>query len=162
MKNNVSKFLAFVCVVAMIACAGCGGRSQVSGKVVFSDGTPLTYGTVNFTNNEVACKGQIEKDGTFKMRTFKPGDGVPPGTYKVFITDTTQFGDTGATVKTANATDKGSEAVGYSVIGKSTNTIPQVYANPDQSPFEPVTVKGTIKNLTLAIEAEAPASTSGE
>ena len=162
MKNNVSKLLAFVCVVAMIACAGCGGRSQVSGKVVFSDGTPLTYGTVNFTNNEVACKGQIEKDGTFKMRTFKPGDGVPAGTYKVFITDTLQFGEAAATAKTGNAEDKGAEAVEYSVIGKSTNTVPNEYSVPELSPFEPVTVKGTIKNLTLTIEASAPAAAPGE
>ena len=162
MKNNVSKLLAFVCVVAMIACAGCGGRSQVSGKVVFSDGTPLTYGTVNFTNNEVACKGQIEKDGTFKMRTFKPGDGVPAGTYKVFITDTLQFGDAAATATTGNAEDKGAEAVEYSIIGKSTNTVPNEYSVPELSPFEPVTVKGTIKNLTLTIEASAPAAAPGE
>lgn len=162
MKNNVSKLLAFVCVVAMIACAGCGGRSQVSGKVVFSDGTPLTYGTVNFTNNEVACKGQIEKDGTFKMRTFKPGDGVPAGTYKVFITDTLQFGEAAGTAKTGNSTDKNSEAVEYSLIGKSTNTVPNEYSVPELSPFEPVTVKGTIKNLTLTIEASAPAAAPGE
>ena len=162
MKNNVSKLLAFVCVVAMIACAGCGGRSQVSGKVVFSDGTPLTYGTVNFTNNEVVCKGQIEKDGTFKMRTFKPGDGVPAGTYKVFITDTLQFGDAAATATTGNAEDKNAEKVEYSIIGKSTNTVPNEYSVPELSPFEPVTVKGTIKNLTLTIEASAPAAAPGE
>ena len=162
MKNNVSKLLAFVCVVAMIACAGCGGRSQVSGKVVFSDGTPLTYGTVNFTNNEVACKGQIEKDGTFKMRTFKPGDGVPAGTYKVFITDTLQFGDAAAPATTGNAADKNAEKVEYSIIGKSTNTVPNEYSVPELSPFEPVTVKGTIKNLTLTIEASAPAAAPGE
>ena len=162
MKNNVSKLLAFVCVVAMIACAGCGGRSQVSGKVVFSDGTPLTYGTVNFTNNEVACKGQIEKDGTFKMRTFKPGDGVPAGTYKVFITDTLQFGDAAATATTGNAEDKNAEKVEYSIIGKSTNTVPNEYSVPELSPFEPVTVQGTIKNLTLTIEASAPAAAPGE
>ena len=148
MKNNVSKLLAFVCVVAMVACAGCGGRSQVSGKVVFSDGTPLTYGTVNFTNNEVACKG--------------PGDGVPAGTYKVFITDTLQFGEPAATAKTANTTDKNSQAVEYSLIGKSTNTVPNEYSVPELSPFEPVTVKGTIKNLTLTIEASAPAAAPGE
>lgn len=153
MKNNVSKLLALFCAVVLVACAGCGGRSQVSGKVVFSDGTPLTVGTVNFTDGKVACKGQIESDGTFKMRTFKPGDGVPAGTYKVFITDTLQFGNSGRTVTTG----KDDDAASYEMIGKSTNMIPHIYSNPDESPFPQVTVKGSIKDLVLTIEADGPA-----
>ena len=50
----------------------------------------------------------------------------------------------------------------YSIIGKSTNTVPNEYSVPELSPFEPVTVKGTIKNLTLTIEASAPAAAPGE
>jgi hypothetical protein len=153
MKNNVSKLLACMSVLMLVACLGCGGRAQVHGKVVFSDGSPLTYGTVNFTSGETICKGQIEKDGTFKMRTFKPGDGVPPGTYKVYITDTLQFGEAGKTVETGT----GDDAVGFQVIGQASNTIPPAYSNPDQSPFPQVTVKGSVKDLVLTIESGAAA-----
>ena len=139
-------------VLMLVACLGCGGRAQVHGKVVFSDGSPLTYGTVNFTSGETICKGQIEKDGTFKMRTFKPGDGVPKGTYKVYITDTLQFGETGNTQTTGDDAD----AAVIEQIGVATNTIPLVYSNPDQSPFPQVTVKGSIKDLVLTIESSAP------
>ena len=76
--------------------------------------------------------------------------------------DTLQFGEAAATAKTGNAEDKGAEAVEYSIIGKSTNTVPNEYSVPELSPFEPVTVKGTIKNLTLTIEASAPAAAPGE
>ena len=158
MKNNVSKLLALFSVLLLVACVGCGGRSQVHGKVVFSDGSPLTYGTVNFTSGEVMCKGQIEKDGTFKMRTFKPGDGVPPGTYKVYITDTLQFGDSGQTVTTGNDEN----AASFSVIGQATNTVPYQYSSPDESPIPQVTVKGSIKDLTITIEGSAPEKAPGE
>ena len=152
MKSNVSKLLALFSVALLVACVGCGGRSQVHGKVVFSDGSPLTYGTVNFTNNDTLCKGEIQEDGSFKMRTFKPGDGVPPGTYKVYLTDTLRLGEgSGQTVKTR----VGDETVETQLLGVATNTLPPEYGNPDQSPFPQVTVKGSIKNLELKIEAAA-------
>ena len=173
MKNNVSKLLALFSVLLLVACVGCGGRAQVHGKVVFSDGSPLTYGTLVFANDttmckgsieedgtsgEVMCKGQIEKDGTFKMRTFKPGDGVPPGTYKVYITDTLQFGDTGKTVTTGSDEN----AAEFTVIGQASNTVPYQYSSPDESPIPQVTVKGSIKNLEIKIEGAAPEAAPGE
>ena len=155
MKNNVSKLLAFVCVVAMVACAGCGGRSQVSGKVVFSDGTPLTYGTVNFTNNEVACKGQIEKDGTFKMRTFKPGDGVPPGTYKIYLSNTTKFVESGKT----NKVKMGDQETVMPTMAQNISLVPSEYTNQDQSPLGEITVKGKMTK-DLLIDADPPEGAS--
>ena len=153
MKNNVSKLVALVGVFMLVACAGCGGRVQVSGTVKFSDGTPLTYGTLNFTDGKVMCKGQIEKDGTFKMRTFKPGDGVPPGTYQVYITDTLQFGDSGKSVKTGDTE--------VAIVGQATNTIPFEYSIPAQSPLGKITVTKSMKQ-DFVIEAAAPDSKPGD
>lgn len=153
MKNNVSKLVALVGVFMLVACAGCGGRVQVKGTVKFSDGTPLSYGTVNFTNDTTMCKGQIEKDGSFTMRTFKPGDGVPPGTYKVYITDTLQFGESGAKVKTGD--------VEMELIGKSSNTVPYEYADPDKSPLGTITVSKSM-NQDFVIEGSSPETKPGD
>ena len=154
MKKFASKLVALVGVVMLVACAGCGGRVQVSGKVTFSDGTPLTYGTINFANDTTMCKGQIESDGTYKMRTFKPGDGVPKGTYKVYITDTMQFGAGGREISTGDAS--------VTMIGQATNTVPDAYSNPDNSPWGTINVSSSMKNHDLVIEADAPATKPGE
>jgi len=143
------RLFSLLAVVALVAVAGCSGRAQVSGKVTFSDGTPLTCGVVNFTNDSTICKGDINReDGTFKMRTFKPGDGVPPGTYKVYLTQTSDFHDSGKTAQTGDAS--------YTVMGVATSTVPNKYGNPDESGLT-VTVKGSMK-YDITIEGVAPQS----
>ena len=64
---------------------GCGKNCSVSGKVTFPDGTPLTKGHVLFETDVFQAKGPIQPDGTYKMGSSTPGDGVPRGTYKVSI-----------------------------------------------------------------------------
>jgi hypothetical protein len=55
--------------------------------VKFFDGTPLGVGTVYLSNGLVMYQGAIQKDGTFSIEELKDGDGIPPGTYKVWIAD---------------------------------------------------------------------------
>ena len=68
---------------------GCGGTSNpVSGKVVFSDGTPLTAGWVVFETAEaprLSANGEIRPDGTFRLGMLKPGDGLPEGRYRAAV-----------------------------------------------------------------------------
>jgi prepilin-type N-terminal cleavage/methylation domain-containing protein len=49
----------------------------------------LTRGMVIFERVEggdpVTAQGAIQPDGTYQLGTSKPGDGVPPGKYKVLI-----------------------------------------------------------------------------
>ncbi|MDO5309736.1 MAG: hypothetical protein Q4G03_09665 [Planctomycetia bacterium] len=135
--------LLFACCLMLTLCAvGCG-KAQVTGKVFFSDGqTPLLCGTVNFVSEDTLCRGEIDKStGEFKMRTFKPGDGVPPGTYKVYITEAVAFGAGGVTTSTGEAS--------FQTIGTTDNLIDSKYMNPDSSGLT-VTVKGSMKyNITL-------------
>ncbi|QEG34749.1 hypothetical protein [Bythopirellula goksoeyrii] len=79
---------------------GCdnSGRVQVSGTVNFVDGE-VPQGEVSMirfeptsyqksTDGEVikGAYGYIQPDGSFRMTTLKPDDGVYPGTYKVCFT----------------------------------------------------------------------------
>ena len=65
---------------------GCGSGNTVTGKVTFSDGEPLTVGRVMFTNDSTTAFGDINAKGEYRMGTKKAGDGVPAGTYQVYIT----------------------------------------------------------------------------
>jgi hypothetical protein len=82
MKN----IMYLLCVVLLLS--GCNDSKQkLTGKVTFSDGEPLTVGTVVFSTSSFMSRAAIKPDGTFKVGTYKAGDGIPPGTYKVSIFD---------------------------------------------------------------------------
>jgi hypothetical protein len=87
--------LFLVSVLIVGSALGCGGRpgtAQVSGKVLYKDGSVPQGGVcvVQFVPTadspakiRKAASGQIEKDGSFVAFTRKPGDGVFVGKYKV-------------------------------------------------------------------------------
>lgn len=99
MKNNLS-LRAALCggFVAMLASVvGCGGGESlhpVTGKVVYTDGTPVTVGTVTFNNSakQVSASSPIGADGSFALKTGE-SKGAPEGEYKVVVTgDTETYG----------------------------------------------------------------------
>jgi hypothetical protein len=72
--------------------SGCGGEKlyPVEGKVRLKDGTPLTGGLVTFEMigdgpAKVCARGDIEQDGTFRLRTYTQDDGAMPGRYRVCV-----------------------------------------------------------------------------
>lgn len=80
----------------MLALVGCSGAQliPVSGTVVWEDGTPATEladGTVGFESvgqgRRISSVGAIDKSGKFTMMTESPGDGVPPGEYRVVVAE---------------------------------------------------------------------------
>jgi hypothetical protein len=72
----------FVCVCLI----GCGKNVSLRGKVLYEDSTPITVGTVNFTTGTHLSRGKIQPDGSYAMGTNKEKDGLPPGSYKIYIT----------------------------------------------------------------------------
>lgn len=68
-----------------ICCIGCGSEVRVSGKVRFPDGKPLSKGMVCFQSESHVARGEIKSDGSYKLGMEKPGSGVAPGTYQVYI-----------------------------------------------------------------------------
>ncbi len=80
------RFFAAVCVLALFAfISGCSSNSQVTGKVIFDDGTPLTTGEVRFESSGYLGSGQIQSDGTYTVGSKAEKDGIPKGSYQVSI-----------------------------------------------------------------------------
>ena len=75
-----------ICLFIVVA-IGCGkGFVGMSGRVTYSDtGEPLEKGTVAFTDGSILARGDIGKDGRYVIGSLAAGDGLPPGTYQVFI-----------------------------------------------------------------------------
>ncbi len=80
--------IAALCLVVN----GCGDKApklvEVTGKAIH-DSEPMIAGSVWFhpdPSNEVKSEASscvLQMDGSFTMRTYPFGDGVPPGKYKV-------------------------------------------------------------------------------
>jgi hypothetical protein len=77
----------------LLLCVGCGQNVTVIGKVTFEDdGSPLSQGMVIFQSGSVQSKAPIEADGSYQVGTLKTGDGIPRGTYQVYITGAVESG----------------------------------------------------------------------
>jgi len=82
------KFIFSVSLLFLFA-LGCGGKPGVRGTVVFSDDkTPLTAGVIVFANDKGIARGQIEENGKYVVGSTGANDGIAPGEYKVYLTDT--------------------------------------------------------------------------
>jgi hypothetical protein len=128
-----------VLAAGLVGVIGCGGRTthQVSGKVQYTDGSPISGGArvirlepTSDTTAEIrkVASGVIEQDGSFELFTQRPGDGVIAGKYKVTFT----------------VMDK-------PMGGKS--LIPLKYTTEDQTPFELV-VDDDKTGLTYELEKQ--------
>ena len=85
----LKKIIFSVSLLFLFALVGCGGKPGVRGTVVFSDDkTPLKAGVVNFVNEKGIARGQIEEDGKYVVGSTGANDGIAPGEYKVYLTDT--------------------------------------------------------------------------
>jgi len=71
----------------MLALGGCGVRTvPVEGKVLYR-GKPLEFGSVMFQPEKgPTARGTIQPDGTFRLSTYREGDGAIPGAHQGQIT----------------------------------------------------------------------------
>jgi hypothetical protein len=142
------------CLLWAVALAGCGGggaTSPVTG-VVTLDGKPLAGASIQFVPQGSGrdATGETDKDGAFVMSTFKPRDGVVPGTYKVVISPPTGTAD-----PTPHGSAEDAMAAASKPQTKKQSTgpaFPQKYSRPDQTPLtQEVPVKG---KLTFDLKSE--------
>jgi hypothetical protein len=85
--NRIASMLAVVWVLGSLAGCG-GGLSRVSGTVTLPDGKAMSGVFVTFSDSEkqIGASGTTDENGRYQLTTSTPGDGVPPGTYQVTVT----------------------------------------------------------------------------
>ncbi|MDO5554004.1 MAG: hypothetical protein Q4G68_09585 [Planctomycetia bacterium] len=85
MKKNVLKPVLCSFLLSLGLLTGCQPGAYVSGKVEFPDGKPLTLGTVCFQGDQVLARGDIMKDGSYKIKLTEDRSKIPYGLYRVSI-----------------------------------------------------------------------------
>jgi hypothetical protein len=81
----------FLLLVILAVLAGCSDSDKhrtypAAGVVQFSDGTPLTGGSVLCESpHGLAARATIGNDGSFKLWTYVDGDGAVAGKHRVAI-----------------------------------------------------------------------------
>ena len=102
-KDASIAWFAAACAVGL-SCptlAGCQPSGPTaypaSGRVVFSDKSPLTSGNIEFAPVEgeirTSARGMIEEDGSFRLSTFSEADGALAGRHRVLIIPGRQRGE---------------------------------------------------------------------
>jgi len=77
-------------IFVLFLATGCGSKNvQLGGTVTFDDGTPLTVGGVVFSTESFMASGNINSQGKYVMGSYSEKDGLPKGTYKVYIAGAT-------------------------------------------------------------------------
>jgi hypothetical protein len=91
-------FGALSVLLTSLALVGCSSAPPVEvpktvavkGKVLLPNGQPLTQGRLVLVPTDPSkqeANGQIGKDGSFALTSYKQGDGAVPGEYKIKIED---------------------------------------------------------------------------
>ena len=83
-------YLFFTCFLCLpLFAVGCSNHCSLKGKVIFADDqSPVTHGTINFVSDKGIARGAISDDGRYAVGSIKKNDGLPPGTYRVYLTET--------------------------------------------------------------------------
>ena len=90
------KHFIYILLFAALLLTGCSNHEKLSGKVVFSDGQPLTTGMVCFTDGSHMAWGRLRADGSYDVGSLSEKDGLPAGTYKVYISGASEIENNGA------------------------------------------------------------------
>jgi len=133
-KNlNPIKSLALTGVLSclMVCLTGCGSSVHTvpAGGILKIDGEPVTgaVATVKFypAGGGRSAMAHVKEDGTFQISYLKPGDGLPPGNYKVAVTAALTKTKAGVT-----------EEENFSGTGVKTKyLVPQEYTNTQTTPL---------------------------
>ena len=149
----------------LILLTGCGSNIKFGGRVTFSDDdSPLSGGTVCFQAGDFFARGEIDENGNYKLGTVTVSDGIPKGTYQVFLSSTEKIesveiaaispekGLAGGQVSTGRNPVDGSVTMGGRKI---TPQVALKYASPTTSGIQ-VIVDGKTKRYDFQVERFDP------
>ena len=78
--------MLFALSFSLLLLTGCDTNVGLKGKVIFSDDrSPVPTGIVCFEMDNFLARGIINPDGTFVVGSLKAKDGLPKGTYRVYV-----------------------------------------------------------------------------
>lgn len=92
--NQLQNLFVIATVAALLVSPGCGGQKRVkvypAAGTVTIDGKPVGPAKIVLQPESLEAKipaatGAIGSDGTFKLHTYKEGDGVAEGKYNVVV-----------------------------------------------------------------------------
>ena len=91
--HRIVKYGIILCAVLILGCGRGGAKMvQVVGKVTYRGGACPGPGTVMLAPYEVTggsglrpASAEFGDDGAFAVRSFRPGDGLKPGRYRITI-----------------------------------------------------------------------------
>ena len=78
----------FLIAVFSVFLVGCSDRVAVTGKVTYPDDSPVQIGEVAFSDGRLVYRGNIDKNGGYKLGGVYEGDGISPGKYEVYLMGT--------------------------------------------------------------------------
>ncbi|MDR1924285.1 MAG: carboxypeptidase-like regulatory domain-containing protein [Planctomycetaceae bacterium] len=84
----LKKTLLICVVLFLFANTGCSGNIKVSGRVTFTDGEPVNFGTVCFETEKNTYTGRLDDNGNYSVGDRKDGAGIPAGEYVVWLSGT--------------------------------------------------------------------------
>ena len=71
---------------------GCSDNVSLKGKVIYSDDkSPVPIGTICFETDTFMARGDLKPDGTYTAGSLNKSDGLPRGTYRVYVADARKF-----------------------------------------------------------------------
>lgn len=95
LNTNVRALVVSLVVLAALtfSCGGCFKSKfvHVTGKVTYADGAPLTRGQICFTDGYNLGRGDLDENGEYSLRMFRKNDGIPRGSYQVYIASALRF-----------------------------------------------------------------------
>ncbi|QEG21109.1 hypothetical protein [Mariniblastus fucicola] len=135
-----------------ICSTGClsGEKLEKAGGIVMVDGRPSSAGTIEFypVSGGRTANAVIQDDGTFTISYRKPGDGLPPGDYKVAVIVDKVLN---STPKMSAEEDGDGNFTPEFRQGAVTHIVPQIYNNIQTTPLR-YTIDNTGESQHLEIE----------
>ncbi len=158
--NSITRSSIAAFALTLVVCLGCGPKLQKAGGTVTVDGKPVKEGTIMFhpVGGGRPAMGSIA-DGKFELAFERPGDGLPPGDYKVaIVADVWKENKAAAKAKEMEEAmmkkSGAAEQASNATAGELIHIVPPIYNDQKTTPLKQ-TVKGSggVENFTFDLPA---------